>query len=62
MEKLDELKKDYAELLVRSGINVQKGQHVRARTVLGSLGNDHTMQFQLRHWSSLLNPSHWLRR
>lgn len=45
-----------------SNVNVQKGQHVRARTVLGSLGNDHTMQFQLRHWSSLLNPSHWLRR
>ena len=45
-----------------SNVNVQKGQHVRARTVLGSLGNDHTMQIQLRHWSSLLNPSHWLRR
>ena len=28
MKKLDELKKDYAELLVRSGINVQKGQRV----------------------------------
>lgn len=45
-----------------SSISVQKGQHVATRQQLGSLGSDNTMQFQLRNWSSILNPSRWLGR
>ncbi len=45
-----------------ASVNVKKGQRVRARAVLGSLGGDMTMQFQLRNWSTLLNPSRWIRR
>lgn len=45
-----------------SAVSVQKGQHVQARTVLGNLGSDLTLQFQLRNWSSLLNPAQWLGR
>lgn len=45
-----------------SSVSVHKGQKVSTNQTLGSLGNDLTMQFQLRHWSELLNPQSWLGR
>ena len=45
-----------------SSVSVRKGQRVSTRQALGSIGRDNTMQFQLRNWSNLLNPSHWLGR
>ena len=45
-----------------ASVSVRKGQQVSARQVLGTLGGDNTMQFQLRNWTSLLNPSRWLGR
>lgn len=45
-----------------ASVSVRKGQQIKARSVIGSLGSDNTMQFQLRNWNTLLNPSHWLRR
>jgi len=45
-----------------ANVSVKKGQRVKTRDVLGSLGADQVMQFQLRNWSVLLNPSHWLGR
>ena len=43
-------------------VNVRNGQKVNTRDILGSLGNDNTMHFQLRNWNNLLNPSKWLKR
>ncbi len=43
-------------------VNVSKGQRVKAHAILGGLASDLTMQFQLRNWSTLLNPSSWIRR
>jgi septal ring factor EnvC (AmiA/AmiB activator) len=45
-----------------SSVSVRNGQQVSARQVIGSLGSDNTMQFQLRKWTSLLNPGAWLGR
>lgn len=45
-----------------ASVSVRKGQNVSTRQVLGTLGSDCTMQFQLRNWSTLLNPSRWIRR
>ena len=45
-----------------ASVSVRKGQQIKARSVIGSLGSDNTMQFQLRNWNTLLNPSHWLGR
>ena len=45
-----------------ANVSVRKGQRVKTRQALGSLGADHTMQFQLRNWNTLLNPSVWLGR
>ena len=45
-----------------SAVSVRKGQHVKTRDILGSLGADNNMQFQLRNWNTLLNPAHWLGR
>ncbi len=45
-----------------ASVNVRKGQQVKARTILGGLGSDQTMQFQLRNWGTLLNPSSWIGR
>lgn len=42
--------------------HVNKGQRVKTRDVIGTLGDDHIMQFQLRNWNALLNPAHWLGR
>ena len=45
-----------------ANVSVKKGQRVKARDILGGLGADQTMQFQLRNWSTLLNPANWLGR
>ena len=45
-----------------SKVSVSNGQRVKARQVIGTLGADQTMQFQLRNWNTLLNPSRWLSR
>lgn len=45
-----------------ASVSVRKGQNVSTRQVLGTLGPDCTMQFQLRNWSTLLNPSRWIGR
>lgn len=45
-----------------ASVNVRKGQKVSTRQILGSLGGDNTLQFQLRNWRDLLNPSRWLGR
>lgn len=43
-------------------VSVRKGQKVKARQALGSLGPEQTMQFQLRNWNTLLNPGLWIGR
>lgn len=45
-----------------TSVSVRAGQKVSARQVLGSLGSDCTLQFQLRNWTQLLNPRSWLGR
>ena len=45
-----------------ASVSVSKGQHVKTRSIIGSLGSDNTMQFQLRNWNTLLNPAQWLGR
>jgi len=41
---------------------VKLNQHVRAQQVIGTLNADQTMNFQLRNWSTPLNPAVWIRR
>ena len=43
-------------------VSVRKGQHISTRQAIGTLGSDLTMQFQLRNWSTLLNPASWIGR
>ncbi len=45
-----------------ASVSVKKGQRVKARTILGGLGPDRILQFQLRNWNTLLNPASWLGR
>ena len=45
-----------------ASVAVRKGQRVKTRQALGSLGADNTMQFQLRNRNTLLNPSGWIAR
>jgi len=45
-----------------SSVSVRAGQKVSTRQVLGTVGGDGVMQFQLRNWTSLLNPMRWLGR
>ena len=45
-----------------ASVSVRKGQRVKTREILGKLGSDQTMQFQLRNWSTLLNPASWIAR
>lgn len=45
-----------------SSINVRKGQKVSTRQVLGVVGSDNTLQFQLRREREKLNPEIWLIR
>lgn len=45
-----------------SSISVRKGQKVSTRQVLGVVGSDNTLQFQLRREREKLNPEAWLIR
>lgn len=43
-------------------VHVRKGQKVTTRQVLGTIGQDNILQFQLRRETSKLNPESWLGR
>lgn len=43
-------------------VGVSKGQKVKTGQVLGSVGPDNILQFQLRRLNTKLNPESWLRR
>ena len=43
-------------------VHVRKGQKVTTRQVLGTVGQDNILQFQLRRETSKLNPESWLGR
>lgn len=43
-------------------VSVSKGQRVSTRQVLGTVGQDNILQFQLRKETSKLNPEAWLGR
>lgn len=45
-----------------ASVSVAAGQKVSTSQALGKLGPTNIMQFQLRNWTELLNPRHWLRR
>ncbi len=45
-----------------SSVSVHRGQKVSARQVLGSVGQDNVLQFQLRREKAKLNPEAWLGR
>ncbi len=45
-----------------SSVSVHRGQKVSARQVLGSVGQDNILQFQLRRETAKLNPEAWLGR
>ncbi|MCI7016100.1 MAG: peptidoglycan DD-metalloendopeptidase family protein [Prevotella sp.] len=45
-----------------SSVSVHRGQKVSARQVLGSVGQDNILQFQLRKERAKLNPEAWLGR
>lgn len=43
-------------------VSVSKGQKVKTRQVLGGVGRDNILQFQLRNGTAKLNPESWLGR
>lgn len=43
-------------------VSVRKGQHVSSRQVLGTVGAENILQFQLRRETAKLNPEAWLGR
>lgn len=43
-------------------VSVSRGQKVRTRQILGAVGPDHILQFQLRKERAKLNPEAWLGR
>ena len=43
-----------------SSVNVHRGQKVNTRQVLGRVGQDNILQFQLRRETAKLNPESWL--
>ena len=45
-----------------SSVSVSRGQHVSTRQVLGRIGQDNILQFQLRRETAKLNPESWLGR
>ena len=45
-----------------SSVSVVRGQKVSTRQVLGAVGTDRILQFQLRHGTAKLNPEVWLGR
>ena len=45
-----------------SSVSVHRGQSVSTRQVLGSVGSDNILQFQLRRETAKINPEAWLGR
>ena len=45
-----------------SSVSVRRGQQVSTRQVLGSIGGEGILQFQLRRGNDKLNPENWLGR
>ena len=45
-----------------SSVSVRKGQKVSARQVLGTIGTENILQFQLRKNIAKLNPESWIGR
>jgi septal ring factor EnvC (AmiA/AmiB activator) len=45
-----------------SSVSVQRGQRVSTRQVIGRVGQDNILQFQLRRETAKLNPESWLGR
>ncbi len=45
-----------------SSVNVSRGQKVTTRQVLGRIGSENILQFQLRRETAKLNPESWLGR
>ena len=45
-----------------SSVSVSRGQRVSARQVLGTVGSENILQFQLRKEIAKLNPESWLGR
>jgi septal ring factor EnvC (AmiA/AmiB activator) len=45
-----------------SSVSVGRGQKVHTRQVIGSVGSDNILQFQLRRETAKLNPESWLGR
>ena len=45
-----------------SSVSVRKGQKVSTRQVLGTIGSENILQFQLRKQVAKLNPESWLSR
>jgi len=45
-----------------TSVNVSRGQRVSTRQVLGRVGTDNILQFQLRRETAKLNPESWLGR
>jgi len=43
-------------------VSVRKGQHVSTRQVIGTVGSENILQFQLRREKAKLNPETWLGR
>ncbi len=44
-----------------ANVSVSKGQKVSTRQMLGTVGRDNILQFQLRKERAKLNPEHWIR-
>ncbi len=44
------------------GVKVKKGERVKARQTIGTLGGDNVLEFQLRKEKTKLNPEPWLGR
>lgn len=45
-----------------SSVKVSTQQKVKTNQILGNVGADNILQFQLRNWTSILNPKPWLGR
>jgi septal ring factor EnvC (AmiA/AmiB activator) len=45
-----------------ASVKVSTQQQVKTNQILGSVGVDNILQFQLRNWTSILNPKAWLGR
>lgn len=45
-----------------ASVSVSVRQNVKTNQILGAVGEDHVLQFQLRNWTQILNPKPWLSR